>query len=525
MIRIAPPHELLALAARFRSHSAAWHARASHPALRWLGAATVLAAVISSIYLVFRGCDCISRQYDDAYITFRYARNFATGHGLVFNVGDRTDSASSFLYTLLLALTYRVGFHDLPALAASFGVSCAGAVAALVYLAALERTRRPLLSWLLALLTGTHGLIAAWSVSGMETLLFTVLTTAAVYRLFVRQALGWTEVALVFLCVLTRFESVLLAATYLGLAAARFASSQGAERRRVAWQVLALGAGTAAFLAYKYALYGTIIPHAFALKTITRLYAPRPRALWLVWREHAFALLLLAAAGLFCLPRTRQSLGFALFSVSSAISVCAGPYADWARYSAHLVPLCAILASVPLSRLVQRLPLLALAACTFLGMQAWSSFDKRRGDIEAGAAHERCRKRIGQYLERALPAGSLILSSDIGVIAYAAPSMHFLDAVGLTSKDILLPRMRGQNADALFSKLKPVLIADTCSGSCTRIQDFAAYNWLHEGGYWRTPLPDEHYTERLHDGRVLTRCQSADGLSFVAARFELSDAP
>jgi hypothetical protein len=57
------------------------------------------------------------------------------------------------------------------------------------------------------------------------------------------------------------------------------------------------------------------------------------------------------------------------------------------------------------------------------------------------------------------------------------------------------------------------------------VRDFAAYNWLHAESYWRRPLPEEHYTSRLREGRVLTRCQSPDGLSFALTRFALTDAP
>lgn len=41
--------------------------------------------------------------FDDAYITYNYARNFAEGHGLVFNPGERVEGYSNFLYTLLMA--------------------------------------------------------------------------------------------------------------------------------------------------------------------------------------------------------------------------------------------------------------------------------------------------------------------------------------------------------------------------------------------------------------------------------------
>lgn len=43
---------------------------------------------------------------DDAYITFRYAQNFAAGHGLVFNPGElpRAEGITSPLYAILLSL-------------------------------------------------------------------------------------------------------------------------------------------------------------------------------------------------------------------------------------------------------------------------------------------------------------------------------------------------------------------------------------------------------------------------------------
>jgi len=40
---------------------------------------------------------------DDAYISYRYAGNFVSGHGLVFNPGERVQQYSNFLYVLLIA--------------------------------------------------------------------------------------------------------------------------------------------------------------------------------------------------------------------------------------------------------------------------------------------------------------------------------------------------------------------------------------------------------------------------------------
>ncbi|MEK7327184.1 MAG: hypothetical protein AAB217_18220, partial [Chloroflexota bacterium] len=43
------------------------------------------------------------RMVDDAYITFRYARNQVNGLGFVYNHGDRVMGTTTPLYTLLMA--------------------------------------------------------------------------------------------------------------------------------------------------------------------------------------------------------------------------------------------------------------------------------------------------------------------------------------------------------------------------------------------------------------------------------------
>lgn len=46
---------------------------------------------------------------DDAFISFRYARNLDRGLGLVFNTGERVEGYSNFLWTLWIALGLRLG--------------------------------------------------------------------------------------------------------------------------------------------------------------------------------------------------------------------------------------------------------------------------------------------------------------------------------------------------------------------------------------------------------------------------------
>lgn len=46
---------------------------------------------------------------DDAFISFRYARNLAEGNGLVWNLGDRVEGYTNFLWTVLVAAGLKLG--------------------------------------------------------------------------------------------------------------------------------------------------------------------------------------------------------------------------------------------------------------------------------------------------------------------------------------------------------------------------------------------------------------------------------
>ncbi|NJM08474.1 hypothetical protein HC891_23265 [Candidatus Gracilibacteria bacterium] len=63
------------------------------------------ALAVSSVLFTYLA----ARGYDDPYITFRYAQNLAEGAGYVYNVGERVQSTTTPLFTVLLALARAPG--------------------------------------------------------------------------------------------------------------------------------------------------------------------------------------------------------------------------------------------------------------------------------------------------------------------------------------------------------------------------------------------------------------------------------
>jgi len=161
---------------------------------------------------------------DDAYITFRYARNLGEGTGFVYNVGHFVLGTTTPLYTLLLAGLYRIGLTDLPSVAWLMNATLDAISAWLLYqIAAQLRDRWA--GFLAATLFALAAMSIAYSVGGMETSLFILLLIAGLELTIVRHT-AWAA-AVLGLATLTRPEGILAAGLLLG--------SLLIQRRRLPW--------------------------------------------------------------------------------------------------------------------------------------------------------------------------------------------------------------------------------------------------------------------------------------------------
>ncbi len=91
--------------------------------------------------------------YDDPYITYRYASNLISGEGFVYNLGERTLSTTTPLFTLLLAAVGAL-WRDIPVVANLVGALSIAAGA--LFLWDLAHTwETPLVGWAALLLYPT----------------------------------------------------------------------------------------------------------------------------------------------------------------------------------------------------------------------------------------------------------------------------------------------------------------------------------------------------------------------------------
>lgn len=419
------------------------------PAVAALG---LYAAITASLQIAaFRAAEGhFVYPVDDTYIAMAMARSLAL-HG-VWGITQYafTSSSSSPLFTLLLALAYRLtGVHETTA----FLLSWTGGILAIwqadrflgEYLNAAWRSAA------LAIVVLASPLFAT-GVLGMEHTLHLALAFAflrefqkgipSARRLFVLAAL----------MVGARYESLFL----LGAAAAFLAI----QRR---WRLALASAGGAAFAISAYGLFALrhrsyFLPNSVALKgnTIHGGTAPLAIALRFLWTPVLTLPVLALIFGAIALRRSRQRIAqiAGLVAVAGCGQIAFATYAGAPfRYEAYFIALaCAILALVfvnwPVSAI--RLRPLFQAALFFGGIfLTVRSITAATGYPGYSRAIWHQQMQSARFLRTFFPNAS-IAANDIGAISFFT-DIHCTDLVGLADSRIFSAKHSGTFTTRILS--------------------------------------------------------------------------
>jgi len=68
----------------------------------WVQKLIWIFVILAGLYGLYQAIS-LAWVCDDAFISFRYAKNLIDGHGLVFNIGERVEGYSNFLWTIMIA--------------------------------------------------------------------------------------------------------------------------------------------------------------------------------------------------------------------------------------------------------------------------------------------------------------------------------------------------------------------------------------------------------------------------------------
>jgi tetratricopeptide (TPR) repeat protein len=231
---------------------------------QWL----VLAGAAGAFY---QHCRLYEYVQDDAYISFTYAQNLAAGKGLVFNVGERVEGYTNFLWTLLMAVPHFLGM-DVVAIARVLGFAASLGILLCCLCASrrLARGRCPLFDVLAPVFIAANGALAFWTLCGMETPLFAFLITLGAQQYLEELATGRVNrrVGMAFgLAALTRPEGILFfAITLLHRSVVAARSRQFSASEQILW-CLPFIVPVGAHFCFRYFYYDAWLPNTFYAKT------------------------------------------------------------------------------------------------------------------------------------------------------------------------------------------------------------------------------------------------------------------
>lgn len=394
--------------------------------------AVLLAAALFVAHAVLYWFTC-----DDAYISFRYTRHLAEGHGLVFNLGEDppVEGYSNLLWVLLLAPFAKLGL-SLAWCANLISVACGAVLVALC-------TRRAGLG--AGLLLALCPALALWGSSGLETMPFALALLLCYERAQAGRFLAAGLCASAVL--LLRVDGIAFALLALACGGAKFG-------RRLLPALIAPGLCLTALLVFRTGYYGEWLPNtAFAkseLSSITLERGAKYLASFLLCFP-AVPIGVLLAAGL-CWRQRRLDAGLALLVALATLGhglLVGGDFMPMGRFfvpglaflalslglllRARAVWL-ALLALSPLATLdVAPVPQSALEALHF----RWNDPRWRSEKQQWSAMRQRSAEwlELGQALQRFTRPGETLVIGNIGAVGYAS-ELFLYDQFGLVDREV-----------------------------------------------------------------------------------------
>lgn len=495
---------------------------------------TVWATIIGAVFLgtlLF-----LSRPFvtDDAYISFRYGYNLASGHGLTFNLGHSpVEGYSNFSFVILSAIFIKMGLDPVFMIRLICIISAIACIPVLhVFCRQMGVSRVP--SFSISILFSLSSSFAYWAVSGMETAFYTLILTMGIF-LFIQDTRK-TNIAGTFLFVvasLTRPEApvfwCVLAFLKICQRVKRGWCLKDILKHDCTWAVLFLSLYGGYFL-LRFLYFGVLLPNPVYFKALPLLVDGR------IEKHTTFGLMslhflvawspfhILVLLSLFSPSEKKVSLFLIVFValVLFANTLVTIGYFD--RFFLPLVPCLLVSSALGLNYIwATKRPLVVIISCCILvSLVFWQLFNPLVNPIEiaqrarrykAGKTH--IRKSIGEYLNEKYENNGCIVIGDIGLVGYVFKNTVY-DLCGLTSYEYTLKYKKDMSkyADYLLSKNPDaIVICAIEEGNIIRarheedrviMKNPSFITKYRATTFYRNPVMNYHYRiyERINDNSL-----------------------
>lgn len=360
--------------------------------------------------------------FDDAYITFRYARHLAEGYGLgAWNrTGEHVEGYSSLLWTLLLAAAARLGV-DIQLASKVLGVS-----AALIVIAALVRRSDDRPAFLAGLFLAVYVPFVLYAPSGMEAVAFTCLVTLALVG-----PAEWQPIVAPLLIAMRPEGALVAGIDVLGLAWRR------EHRRWIVTTAIVAALTLAAIAIHRWATYHALAPNTYYAKVagggvghlqLGVVYV----GTWMLAHAMVVAFLALGAVAVRRAGDRRGWMCLALFALYILYMASAGgdpptAFPVWRQF-VHVAPAWVLVAMTGLTSVAPHRRWVQVAAAIGLALAANVGIllVQERGGPRPGNAD------YAAWLASLATPATTISSSYGGALPYLLDAVH-IDALGLNT--------------------------------------------------------------------------------------------
>jgi len=390
---------------------------------------------------------------DDAVISFRSVHNWALGHGLVFNPGERLETFTNLGLVWLLALAQWLGF-DLFAAAGAIGfASAVGALIATWWLA--RQANLGHAAWAPLLVVALSTTLMGQAGTGLETALCALLVSLGSARALAecaprpdgRARRHGVAMVLLSLAVMTRPDMVLVLGGWCVLK--QWLLEPASRRRALAIDAAVAFALVAALEAFRLLYYGRALPNPVYAKvglTVDPAVGKLGLAYLHEWLRSDFGIGVAAAGLLFAVATGRRGQALAVLAAGWCAYVVAsgGDHMPYSRFLAPMLPLIATALAVgfwPLFAGGSRVRTCAGIALA-LGVAIeplWQA--TTRGNIpQRNQRHESYRREIGEFFAGEAKARGrkvAVAAGAVGYIGYyGGDQVRIVDMLGLCDEHI-----------------------------------------------------------------------------------------
>jgi hypothetical protein len=434
---------------------------------------------------------------DDTFISFRYAANLADGKGLVFNLGERVEGYTNFLWTVLLAVCNFVGLDMVMASKILAALAAIGTLSILYLLGSkiFAFEQRPMfLALMPVFLFATMPSQARYILSGMETHLFGFWLVLAIYLLLYtpHTLLAGSVFGLL---TMTRPEGLMYFIMSLGY---ELITRQLPANSKHGWvrTTLELTVGFSIlyipYFLWRYSYYGYLLPNTFYVKLSSLSWERFTRGLNLLqqlitwWQVQ---LLLSLALLVVILLRWKNPVWWLMAGMTGVTCLyfvfIGGDFIVWfgPRFLIPVLPFLLLMGiegmrKVSEGRLLPKWFILPsqIVLSSLLLFNAWYSWPARYANLDLFASQMRSWEELGRWIaEHTLP--SITIATDAAGLIPFYSQRYAIDMFGLTDLHIAHLKVSDMGTGIVaHEKIDPRYILN-------RQPDCIVSTWMNERGH------------------------------------------